>query len=354
MLMYTKYPSIDQFRTVVTYVKSHSEPDEVTIIKFQGTVKLHGTNGGIGWDGSNIIVQSRNRPITVTDDNAGFAKFIDGCKGEIKELMSNISVVTDTVVNPNNTLFIYGEWCGQGIQKNVALSDLKPMFVIFGASYCTKGKDENTCYSWIDHTVLETIKLDKLNSKRIYHNYQFPHWEHTIVFKQPELGIVQNELALLTEAVEAECPVGKYFGVKGVGEGIVWLGKYVGQDGRVHHLRFKVKGDKHSVCKVKTLAAVDIEKIKGIQEFVSYAVTDKRMEQGYDELFTKRDIVPSTKDIGTFVKWVSSDVLKEESDTMVENNIKIKDIGKTLSTTARAWIQRKLTELAFTDCQQKK
>jgi hypothetical protein len=147
---------------------------------------------------------------------------------------------------------------------------------------------------------------------------------------------MQNKLVELTKQVEDKCPVGDYFGVQGVGEGIVWVGMLNNK-----RICFKVKGEKHTVSKVKTLASVSVEKVKNIKEFIEYAVTDCRMDQGYDELFTKKDLVATNKDIGLFVNWVKKDVLKEESDTLSENGLDIKDIARPLSDKARKWLQNK-------------
>ena len=47
-----------------------------------------------------------------------------------------------------------------------------------------------------------------------------------------------------------------------------------------------MKGTKHSVSKVKTLAPVNVEKLNSIQEFVDYSVTRVRFEQGLSEVFS--------------------------------------------------------------------
>lgn len=144
-----------------------------------------------------------------------------------------------------------------------------------------------------------------------------------IDFNMPELS--QNKLSELTIAVEEECPVGKAFGFSGVGEGIVWTCEYKGV---VH--RFKVKGEKHSVSKVKTLAAVDVEKINGIREFVDYAVTENRFNQGLEKTYLNGEPIAIEK-IGQLMKWVIGDIIKEETDTMVANNIEPKEIAKYVS-----------------------
>ena len=66
----------------------------------------------------------------------------------------------------------------------------------------------------------------------------------------------QNKFIELVEEVEKECPVSKQFNVSGIGEGIVWTTEYKGET-----YRFKTKGEKHSVSKVKTVVPIDIEKI---------------------------------------------------------------------------------------------
>ena len=48
------------------------------------------------------------------------------------------------------------------------------------------------------------------------------------------------------------------------------------------------------------------------------------------------------KDIGSFIKWVSDDVLKEESDTLKENKLTMKDIGSLLSKKSKNWFINKL------------
>ena len=92
-----------------------------------------------------------------------------------------------------------------------------------------------------------------------------------------------------------------------------------------------MKGEKHSSSKVKKLASVDVEKLNSIKDFVDYAVTESRLQQGLTEIGL------DMKKMGEFIKWISQDVFKEESDTMKENNLEMKDIGKELSNKARKW-----------------
>lgn len=318
-LSFTKYPSIEQFRNVVSYItkKCHESPT----ITFIGTVKIHGTNAGIGWDGQSedLLVQSRKQTITPEKDNAGFATFVEANKDTIKDILRELGATSEAPV------FIYGEWCGRGIQKGVGICELQPMFVIFNV---LKGDQ------WLRKDDVSKILPSPASESRVFNIYQFPTYSLDITFKQPELGIAQNKLADLTEMVEQCCPVAKHFGIEGIGEGIVWQGRGVVNDTE-QLFRFKVKGEKHSVSKVKTLSSVDVEKLKNLDEFIEYAVTENRMQQGYDELF--KDTEPSNKDIGRFIKWVHTDVIKEESDTLETNGLEPKDIGKDLSRKCREW-----------------
>ena len=141
--------------------------------------------------------------------------------------------------------------------------------------------------------------------------------------------MIQNQLSELTIAVEEECPVAKAFGFSGIGEGIVWS---TNVNGIVH--RFKVKGEKHSSSKVKTLAAVDVEKLGSIQKFVDYAVTESRFNQSLENVFPNDEPI-DVKKMGEVIRWVVTDITKEEMDTMVANNIEPKDVNKYVSSKVR-------------------
>jgi len=114
-----------------------------------------------------------------------------------------------------------------------------------------------------------------------------------------------------------------------VGEGIVWTAEF---KGIVH--RFKVKGEKHSSSKVKTLANVNVEKLEGIQKFVDYAVTESRFNQACENVFPNDEPIDVRK-MGDVIRWVVNDVIKEEMDTMVENQVEPKEVNKYISAKVR-------------------
>jgi len=122
------------------------------------------------------------------------------------------------------------------------------------------------------------------------------------------------------------------FEVDMVGEGVCYEGYF--KDCRYI---FKVKGEKHSSSKVKKLAEVDVEKINSIKEFASYVVTENRLNQAIEQVFTCNSIEPDRKHTGDFLKWIANDVAKEEMDTLVENGFEPNDVMPYVKEHARKW-----------------
>ncbi|WJJ58597.1 RNA ligase [Klebsiella phage vB_KpnM_NDO71] len=340
-----RYPSTAQFRQVIrtmhdklTFdgideegnIKRKVLPPEAYLIPYIGTVKLHGTNGSVVFHSEDeVVFQSKERVVTVGDDNNGFAAFMS--RKDTAELLSQVKYLCE--VNDVEFQFpveIAGEWAGRGIQKGVAITEVEPFFAIFRVAV---GRDEATdTLNWLPPTFQFGIGLP---DARIYSILDFGYWMANIPFNEPEL--VQNDLAELTREVENKCPAGKFFGVEGIGEGIVWSPKDP-ELSKISGLWFKVKGDKHSVSKVKTLAAIDPERLASMREFVEYAVTEARLEQGVSEVG-----LDQTK-IGEFIGWINRDINKEEGDVLEASSMTMKDVGKFISNKARAWYMTRLSE----------
>ena len=313
-----KYPSIEQFRNVIRNVKAihdyqgkdeegkaiYQHKDNYPTLKFIGTVKLHGTNAGIVKYTDKIEFQSRERVLSIEDDNAGFMAIMQN--KDLSFLFERFEF-TESVA-------IYGEWCGGNIQKGVAINGLEKMFVIFGIK--------------VDDVWVEIPNDLHKNEIGIYNIFQFPTYEIDIDFNNPET--IQNKLIEMTISVEELCPVGKYFNKEGVGEGIVFT-CVTNQD-----LKFKSKGEKHSASKVKTLNVVDVELMASINEFVELAVSENRLQQGIS-YFNENNIEVDSKNTGQFLSWVVKDVLKEESDTLEVSGLDEKKVKNAIVTKARIW-----------------
>lgn len=313
-----KYPSIEQFRQVIRKIREQhdykgtyengsacfSHKENYPTLKFKGTVKLHGTNSAVVKYKDRVEYQSRQQVLSISADNAGFMNEIS--KKDTSFLFDGIEF--------NDYIAVYGEWCGGSIQKGVALNQVPKMFVIFGVKV-----DDN----WVD---LNPNLHD--NSQSIYNVLQFKTYEIDIDFNQPEL--VQNDIIAMTIEVETKCPVGEFFGVDGIGEGIVFT-CVTDQD-----LKFKSKGEKHSASKVKKISSVNVDELNSITEFVEYAVTTNRLEQGLMYL-TENGILLEPKNTGDFLSWVVHDVLKEESDTIKANILDDKKLKSAIVQKARSW-----------------
>jgi hypothetical protein len=312
-----KYPSIEQFRSVVKNVRYEhdykgSYIGEYPTLKFEGTVKLHGTNAGIvKYLDGRIEHQSRERVLSIEKDNAGFMLSMLSIQSNVEKLFSEFVF--------NESCVLYGEWCGGSIQRGVALNQLEKMFVIFGVK--------------VDDLWVELPLSVQDNDVRIYNINQFKKYYIEIDFNHPEL--IQNKLIELTMEVEENCPVGDYFGIDGIGEGIVFT-SVDNQD-----YKFKSKGEKHSSSKVKVLNSVTIEEIEGLKNFVNYSVSENRLNQGINSLI-ENNIEIESKNIGQFIKWIVKDVLKEEIDTIVLNKLNVKAVSSAIAKKSRNWFLNKI------------
>lgn len=327
------YPKIQQFRNIVDIIKREScfegfdENNEPVynnlkpkpVITFKGTIKLHGTNAAVCHsEKDGIWYQSRENIITPEKDNAGFAFFAESHKDVFEKLFDHIKKCF--TLNQNRIITIYGEWAGKGIQKGVGISELDKAFYIFGVK--VSYSDETIFSYWLP----SNLKIEAPESK-IFNIENFQTFYLDIDFNNPQLS--QNRLIEITEQVEKECPVAKYFGIEnGLGEGVVWSCKF---NENTH--RFKVKGEKHSVSKVKKLASVDVEQLKKIEDFVEYAVTENRFNQSLEKIFEGGDV--DIKKLGDVIRWVINDIISEEMDVLAKNNLEPKNVNSEISKKVR-------------------
>jgi len=337
---FKKFPSIEQFRDVIVNVKRNSEGSVLPLpeLKFRGTVKLHGTNAAVNvFNPGNglpleLSYQSRERFLTLTSDNAGFCLFATQKEQVFKDLANMLSGEFDR-------LTIYGEWCGGNIQKGVGINQCEKMFVIFSIVQEYRGTERTFSQDELSEIASDTKLTEWANLHKIYFVHQFETYEIDVDFANPQLS--QNKLAELTTAVEEHCPVAAYFGKDGIGEGIVWVHDYDG--GR---LVFKVKGEKHSASKVKTLAAVNVEEIAKIDEAVDYVMTENRLNQMFDDMAVELGTTPTIKDTGMFIGRCMKDAAKEEMTTLVENGIEWKKFAKRATSKVSQFYLQKLNTLA--------
>lgn len=335
-MKHIKYDKTPQFKGVKMAIEHSSrfsgkdgngEPiynnNPLPTVVFQGTIKLHGTNASICYNDKNKIwFQSRNNIVTTGHFN--FVSQIQTLsQNDVKDLFDQIKRKYQ-IDTSKSTICIYGEWAGEGIQSGVGISKFPKTFYIFAikiTSCCNSSQFEPY---WVNCTFLNVEKVSPL----IRNIHEFTTYKVEVDFNSPQVAF--NKMVSYTEAVEASCPVTTDLGIPNqIGEGIVWTG--ITNIGR---FIFKTKGEKHSNSKVKVARQIDIEAVNNVKEFVSNHVTVNRIKQAIVE--NSLSISTATKrDTGKILKWVVSDVMREEQETIKKSNLNAGMVAKEISNQGR-------------------
>ena len=286
--------SFISFKKIANFKNTKDEP--IGIFDFIGTVKLHGTHGDIvHFNDGHLNIQSRNRILSVDDDNMGFATFITQNNNYISSLFDK---VIDIYGIPYKHIMLSGEWCGGNIQKNVALTKLPRMFVIFAV--------------YIDNTYLDMELFRNVynESANIYNIYQFPTYNITIDFN--DTTDAETLLTHYTNEIEKECPVGKYFGFSGIGEGIVWISK----NSFKNTIIFKTKGDLFTIVLPRKKTNITTDNMDAaLDDFVKDHITENRLNQGIEYL-QEFNLEISKLNTNIFRQWIENDITTEEKNTI--------------------------------------
>lgn len=319
MKKFYKFPSIDQFHNKVKLGNKNLHKKEVFLIK----PKLHGTNAAIVLPKEGeVYCQSRKRIITPGDDNMGFAQFVD----EKLKLNLNGSV--------NQDIVIYGEWCGKGIQQNDAITKIEnKIFAIF-AMYFTEED-----YIMTDSSAIKS----QIEHWRFYHGA----FESDQIIVIDELATVEISFSDRIESINnvAEIINGKValfedvdpwisekFGVNAPGEGVVVCPCNTGFD-HYSTWTFKSKTQSHRGGKTSKSAKTKIPVSQDCLDFVDSFATDPRFEQAISEL----NIDFEMKNLGSFLKWINEDILKESKDELEAADFEWKQCSKIINDRARKW-----------------
>jgi len=324
MSKFKEFPKIGQFRHFVKDISHARGRGEIKdrFIQITGTVKLHGTNAGIGYDPvtQEVWAQKRSQVITSENDNFGFAKYVEDNKELLKASFADHC--SEHLIE--GIVIIYGEWAGKGIQKSVGISEIDKSFYAYGIF--------NNDVMYLDPFDLATLT---------YEFFEVPNFtslenhSYTVDMDLDCPQLIGEQLEKITNSVEEECPVASSFGVKGIGEGVVWSYK----TDKNETFMFKVKGDKHSVSKVKKMVSISPEILASINSFVDYSATENRFVQGLGEVGLEDKLV------GKFIGWVNSDIHAEEQDTLLANNLDMKIVGKAIAHKSRAWYLDRLNKV---------
>lgn len=290
------WPKIRHFHDVLFNAIKGAEAkgEDPPQLLYRAKVKLDGTNAGVQvWPDGHIVAQSRGVVLKESHDNYNFRKWVF----ENEEYFSSLK-------RESAHITIFGEWCGQGIQKRTAISKIdRKVFAVFAVQ--TEGQ----------------IIVDPVD---IWHcvvpRRSMPHYDIYIIpwalgyyslnfANSSELQEGLERINQLVADIEQCDPwVKQAFGVDGLGEGVVM---YPQSEAMTRDFFsdfvFKAKGEKHrTVCQEKPAQAEPAT--ADIIHFAKLVATEPRLEQALTE--TCIDGV-SLKNVGAFLKWVAMDVQKE-------------------------------------------
>lgn len=317
--MFVKYPKIRQFSDTIKNMRKNN----ITELSFYGTVKLHGTNGAIIYNvkKDSISVQSRNRELTIQSDNFDFAQFIFARESIILDLCDKIK---NTLLDKNSAdyIYIYGEYAGKGIQRNmVGIDNIKRSFFVFDVMFKKDNVETWGNTPW--HLISQLHEMNRIYSIRDFETY-------ATVININYLEDTVKYLNEMTNNVEHNCPIANKFGFPNqTGEGIVWS-HYLSNGNEP--IKFKVKGEKHSVSDKKVGANIDTNLYLGEYALVNDTVNNARVMQAISEIF--QDQEPTMQKTGEILRWINNDIIEEEKSEILENNLNIKKLQKLISSKA--------------------
>jgi len=333
---HVKWPAIELLHNVLRNLQGIAEhvgaEYKPPVVSYCAKVKLHGTNAAIQIAGGRITAQSRKCILTPeVKDNKGFRAWVEKNRDYWEQYLGAPKPLT-----------FFGEWCGPGVQRGMAVSKLdRKIFVVFGVQV---GFDHEA------EMVTEPGVIETLCSQPHPDVFILP-WYSSYVeidFGSSE-SLEKNArfMAGCVRRVEAEDTwVKETFGISGVGEGLVWYPVSCGNGDPLpwylpaHELMFKTKGEKHSVVQQKAPVQIAPEVAESIEGFVEMFVTEARCEQILGEVFG--DEAPTKRGTGLFLKAFNADVIKESEAELEVAGLEWKQVAKGIAEAARKWLFTKV------------
>ncbi len=323
-------------RSVRALVRLDREAVMFPTITYRAKVKLDGTNAAVHVlpDGR-FAAQSRTRLLTPQSDNYGFATWVHDNAAFFRSLGERLGHA-----------IVYGEWCGPGIQKNVAINRIeRKLFAIFAIQLGDPAAESARLL--VDPERI-AARLPEHPDVRVLPWHGEP---IALDFHRDEgldAGVARiNEMV---EAVEKVDPwVARNFEIEGRGEGVVMYpvdGVDFDQEGatdrdRYTDLMFKAKGESHRVNRQPKAVQVDPQVAAGIGAFVEQFVTVPRLEQGVTE-GCEGEL--SMKRMGDFLRWIGRDVKKESELELAASDLEWKRVAKAVAFAAQQWYRQRVAE----------
>ena len=331
-LSHIPWPSIGGLHNLVarcdayeTYHEEEGLPPYVRPrLTYRGKIKLHGNNAAVQVDGDEFLAQSRTDVLVPGSDLKQFGVWVHANSDYFREVGR---------ISGRHTI-LCGEWCGQGIQKGMAIQQTgRKVFCVFAIQY---GNGDEPL-----------IEVDPARIRGVLP----PHPDIFVLpWAGPEIVIDYADRDQMTFGVEAvnkmvtdadgrDPWVFETFGVEGRGEGYVFypvtaeaLTGPVPME-PLMDMVFKAKGQAHKVKEQKSPAQIDPEVVESIEDFVSMFVTEARLEQGVSESGGEVDMPL----ISGFLRWMADDVQKESGPELRAADLEWKQVSKAVTKTARDW-----------------
>ncbi|BDA85455.1 hypothetical protein Sa4125_29970 [Aureimonas sp. SA4125] len=324
MSEFVKWPSIEAFHTVYRHNAKMMLGTEV--VDYRAKIKLHGTNAAIRIDADGTVTaQKRSSDATPEADNYDFAAWV-------RDTAWHWSSRVGRLFDPQ-TMVVFGEWAGPGVQKLVSVSDIPKRCFFAFAVYLP---ERDLLIS--DPATIRAITgflLDRTFDVLPYHGDA-----HRMDFGD-EVGVrmVVEQINADVSAIDRCDPyIAELFDIEGPGEGLVFFPAAECTLERFATMAFKVKGGSHKVTKDAKPARINSWATSSHREFVDHYMTDARLEQGLAEACGG---VTDMRRAGDFLKWVGNDVRKESVADLDASGLEWSDIAKMVNLQAITWFKQR-------------
>lgn len=327
-MIHISWPKIDAFHNVRKNLTKHPHlMIGLGTNTYKSKIKLHGSNGSISFQNQKIIAQSRNNIIDSSQDNVGFASWVEANHDYFKKL---------AIIDHDHYVTIFGEWCGSGIQKGTAINQIdKKIFAVFAIGI---GNSQQ------GHVITDPGLIQQMIGQ---HSDMFVlPWQTHIDLDWGNQDSVEQAVEKINQQVdqvEKNDPwVQATFLKQGIGEGLVFypqVEKLLRKD--ASNWLFKAKGQAHRVVKQKAPAVLDPLVAKTIDDFVDMTLTLARLEQAVRETNNGQLDFDITK-IGPFIGWISKDISKECQNELEASGINWHQVAKHISTRSKIWFMKNI------------
>lgn len=330
-----KWTSIESFYNVRKTIQKYGV-HAGSIVTYRAKVKLHGACAAFSIDDNDTLrTYSRTALITPNNDFCGFSQWVETHRERLLALH-----------RPGVNIIVYGEWAGKGIQKGVAASQVERFFAVFAARLATPEDPENDVFITEPDELMTYVQ----GIPGCYVLPWFNNCEEFVVPWEADSDSFRDVIDRMNQHIvdiEACDPwINATFGVKGIGEGLVFypVSKQHDSYADFSYLSFKGKGEKHKTIVHAAPVQAEPTVIEGLDEFVRNVLPQSRLEQGVRATNDGSDIAMMVN-LGSFLKWIGLDLEKETAHELLVSGLDRKVVYKKCNEYARNWFMNESRKL---------